>query len=174
MHQLAKFSHFGRALGLFLPTSTHRATSAAHGKDSVVRFVAVANAEYINKLIRSSLTLLKERLLHLLKTLEGFEKDNDCYCMIHFDYNDGNYSIDFDTGQITVYDFDNSLFGWYMYNLADLWGNGQRVIEEPIYGILIYLFYRNFGLDLHNIPKCFEDFKLTFHFGGLYKIISDE
>jgi len=94
--------------------------------------------------------------------------------MIHFDYNDGNYSIDFDTGQITVYDFDNSLFGWYMYNLADLWGNGQRVIEEPIYGILIYLFYRNFGLDLHNIPKCFEDFKLTFHFGGLYKIISDE
>lgn len=36
--------------------------------------------------------------------------------MIHFDYNDGNYMIDFGTGQITVYDFDNSCFGWYMYD----------------------------------------------------------
>lgn len=34
--------------------------------------------------------------------------------------------------------------------------------------------YKGFGLDLHNIPTYFEDFKLTFHFGGIYKIISDE
>jgi Ser/Thr protein kinase RdoA (MazF antagonist) len=87
------------------------------------------NAEYIDKLIPSSLTLLKERLLHLLKTLEELEKDSDSYGMIHFDYNDGNYSIEFDTGQITVYDFDNSLFGWYMYDLADLWGNGVGWIQ---------------------------------------------
>jgi sugar phosphate isomerase/epimerase len=26
--------------------------------------------------------------------------------------------------------------------------------------------YREFGLDLHNIPSYFEEFKLTFHFGG--------
>ncbi|SDP96393.1 Phosphotransferase enzyme family protein [Litchfieldia salsa] len=52
--------------------------------------------------------------------------------MIHFDYNDGNYSIDFDTGQITVYDFDNSCFGWYMYDLADLWTHGVCwIAAEP-------------------------------------------
>jgi sugar phosphate isomerase/epimerase len=34
--------------------------------------------------------------------------------------------------------------------------------------------YKEFGLDLHNIPTYFDDFNLTFHFGGLYKIISDE
>jgi hypothetical protein len=32
--------------------------------------------------------------------------------------------IDFDTGQITVFDFDNSCLGWYMYDLADLWRSG--------------------------------------------------
>ncbi|GCE12390.1 hypothetical protein KTT_22490 [Tengunoibacter tsumagoiensis] len=49
--------------------------------------------------------------------------------MIRFDYNDGNYCIDFDTGQITVFDFDNSCFGWYMYDLADLWTHGMGWIQ---------------------------------------------
>jgi Ser/Thr protein kinase RdoA (MazF antagonist) len=44
--------------------------------------------------------------------------------MIHFDFNDGNYSIDFDTGQITVYDFNNSCYCWYMFDLATLWSQG--------------------------------------------------
>jgi Ser/Thr protein kinase RdoA (MazF antagonist) len=82
------------------------------------------NAEYINKLIPGSLTLLKEKLVQLLKNLEGMDRNRESFGMIHFDYNDGNYSIDFDTGQITVYDFDNSCFGWYMYDLADLWTHG--------------------------------------------------
>lgn len=82
------------------------------------------NVEYINKLIPSSLTLLKEKLVKLLKTLEGLDRNSESFGMIHFDFNDGNYKIDFDTGQITVYDFDNSCFGWYMYDLADLWTQG--------------------------------------------------
>ncbi|MGE7624052.1 phosphotransferase [Viridibacillus sp. NPDC096237] len=52
--------------------------------------------------------------------------------MVHFDYNDGNYSIDFDTGQITVYDFDNSCYCWYMFDLAGLWTHGVGWIQfEP-------------------------------------------
>lgn len=52
--------------------------------------------------------------------------------MLHFDYNDGNYSIDYDTGQITVYDFDNCCFGWYMFELAALWTHGVGWIQfEP-------------------------------------------
>jgi Ser/Thr protein kinase RdoA (MazF antagonist) len=49
--------------------------------------------------------------------------------MIHFDYGDGNYMIDFDTGQITVYDFDDSCFCWYMYDLADLWKSGTGWVQ---------------------------------------------
>lgn len=90
------------------------------------------NADYIEKLIPDSLPLLKEKLLELLKTLEGLDRHRESFGMIHFDYNDGNYSIDFDTGQITVYDFDNSCFGWYMYDLADLWTHGVGWIQfEP-------------------------------------------
>lgn len=90
------------------------------------------NAEAIDKLIPSSLSLLKEKMIQLIKALEELDRSRESFGMIHFDYNDGNYSIDFDTGQITVYDFDNSCFGWYMYDLADLWTHGVGWIQfEP-------------------------------------------
>ena len=90
------------------------------------------NTEYIEKLIPDSLPLLKKKLAELLKTLEGLDRNLASFGMIHFDYNDGNYMIDFDSGQITVYDFDNSCFGWYMYDLADLWRLGVGWIQsEP-------------------------------------------
>ena len=87
---------------------------------SIAGIVFLTNimSEYIEKLIPGSLSLLKEKLLDLLKTLEGLDKNRESFGMVHFDYNDGNYLIDFDTGQITVYDFDNSCFCWYMYDLA--------------------------------------------------------
>ncbi len=68
----------------------------------------------------------------LLKTLEGLDRNLEFFCRIHFDYNDGNYMIDYNSGQITVYDFDNSCFGWYMFDLASIWGNGMGWIQfEP-------------------------------------------
>ena len=47
--------------------------------------------------------------------------DKSCYGLIHFDYSDGNYHIDMDTGVITVFDFDNCMNCWYMFDLANLW-----------------------------------------------------
>ncbi len=87
------------------------------------------NVEYINKLIPDSLSLLKERIIELLKELEGLKKNRESFGMVHFDYSDGNYMIDFDTGQITVFDFDNSCFCWYMYDLANLWVHGVGWIQ---------------------------------------------
>jgi Ser/Thr protein kinase RdoA (MazF antagonist) len=63
-------------------------------------------------------------MVRLLTSLEELDRNLESFGMIHFDYNDGNYSIDFDTGQITVYDFDNSCFCWYLFDLAALWTHG--------------------------------------------------
>ncbi len=92
-------------------------------------FLDKYNVEYINSLIPGSFTLLKQKMVELLKTLKGLDRDSESFGMIHFDFNDGNYSIDFDSGQITVYDFDNACFGWYMYDLADLWTQGVGWIQ---------------------------------------------
>lgn len=87
------------------------------------------NAKYIYNLIPASLPLLKVKLIELIKTLEGLDKNRESFGMVHFDYNDGNYHINFNDGQITVYDFDNSCLCWYMYDLADLWGNGTGWVQ---------------------------------------------
>lgn len=90
------------------------------------------NAQYINQLIPASLLGLKSKILEVLSNLEGLNRDNESFGMVHFDYSDGNYMIDFNTGQITVYDFDNSCFCWYMYDLANLWVHGVGWIQfEP-------------------------------------------
>ncbi len=87
------------------------------------------NAESIERLIPASLPLLKEKLLALLQTLNGLDKSPECYGMVHFDYNDGNYAIDYTDGQITVYDFDNACYCWYMFDLASLWLSGVGWIQ---------------------------------------------
>ncbi len=95
-------------------------------------FLEKYNAEYIREIIPDSLPVLKRKLVQLIETLSELDKGRDTYGMIHFDYNDGNYSIDFDTGRITVYDFDNSCFCWYMFDLASIWKSGVGWIRfEP-------------------------------------------
>ncbi|WP_205510366.1 phosphotransferase enzyme family protein [Paenibacillus elgii] len=117
----------GKVLGKLHQIS--KGYSPAHRRYS---FFDKYNAEYIDKLIPGSLSLLKEKLGELLETLKGMDTNHESFGMIHFDYNDGNYSIDFDNGQITVYDFDNSCFGWYMFDLASLWTNGMGwIATEP-------------------------------------------
>ena len=95
-------------------------------------FLEKYNPQYIDDLIPPSLPLLKGRLVELLETLEGVEQTRDTYGMVHLDYSDGNYMIDFDTGQITVFDFDDSCFCWYMYDLANVWTHGVGWVQfEP-------------------------------------------
>lgn len=88
------------------------------------------NENYIREIIPDSFPHLKSKLIELIGALERLGRSSEAFGMIHFDYNDGNYLIDFDTGQITVYDFDNSCFGWYMFDLATVWTNGMGWIQD--------------------------------------------
>ncbi|TYP79300.1 phosphotransferase enzyme family protein [Paenibacillus methanolicus] len=95
-------------------------------------FLGIYNAAYLDDLIPNSLARLKAKLTELIAALAGLDSGHDAYGMIHFDFNDGNYHVDYDSGRITLYDFDNSCFGWYLYDLADLWRSGLGwVASEP-------------------------------------------
>ncbi|MCL2321723.1 MAG: sugar phosphate isomerase/epimerase [Oscillospiraceae bacterium] len=54
----------------------------------------------------------------------------------------------------------------FIYNIAKNYG------FEGIH--LTNTLYKELNLDLNNIPSYFNEFKLTYHFGGLYKINSIE
>lgn len=70
----------------------------------------------------------------LICQLESLEISKNTYGLIHGDFGDGNYNIDYDNGQITLFDFDDSGYCWYMYELADAWraSTGWVMFEEDI------------------------------------------
>lgn len=67
---------------------------------------------------------VKEKLHALLDRLRALPADAAHYGMIHFDFSDGNYNIDYQDGTVTAYDFDNCRTGWYLFDLANLWAHG--------------------------------------------------
>ena len=57
----------------------------------------------------------------------------DSYGLIHNDFDDGNFTVHYDNGDITVFDFDDSCYFWFMYDLACAWEGGTgRAILLPL------------------------------------------
>ena len=79
------------------------------------------NMTYLDSLIPDEYGELKAAIAERLDSFHALPKDKGCYGMIHFDFSDGNYHVDLDTGAITVFDFDNCMNCWYMFDLANLW-----------------------------------------------------
>lgn len=88
-------------------------------------FRKVFSRAYIDRLIPDDYAGLKAAVFERLRQFEGLPADPEVFGMVHFDFSDGNYHIDMDTGRITVFDFDNCMNCWYMFDLANLWTHGE-------------------------------------------------
>lgn len=90
------------------------------------------NEEYFESLIPDDFLCMKEitgrqikdSLHELLERLRKLHQTSENYGMVHFDYSDGNYNIEYDTGKINVFDFDNCRTCWYLFDIANLWSHG--------------------------------------------------
>ena len=114
------FFNTGKVLGII-----HRLS-----KQYVPRYPRVAyrekyNRAYIDELIPDHFDTLKTAIFHRLDSFDRLPVNPNVFGMVHFDYSDGNYHIDMSTGRITVFDFDNCMKCWYMFDLANLWTHGE-------------------------------------------------
>jgi Ser/Thr protein kinase RdoA (MazF antagonist) len=64
------------------------------------------------------------RIQSTLEVLKSLPKDQDSYGLIHGDFNDGNFTVDYLNGDITVFDFDDSCYFWFIYEIASAWEGG--------------------------------------------------
>ena len=110
------FYNTGKALG-----SIHRLSKEFEPAHSRQDYFDKYNMTYLNQLIPDEYSELKMAIAKRLDEFHELPKDKYCYGLVHFDYSDGNYHIDMDTGAITVFDFDNCMNCWYMFDLANLW-----------------------------------------------------
>ena len=107
------------------------------------------NMEYLNSLIPDEYDELKAAIAKRLNAFRALPMDKNCYGLVHFDYSDGNYHIDMATGAITVFDFDNCMNCWYMFDLANLWTHNEGwTRQEPDPGKRLALMQQCFDLQL--------------------------
>ncbi len=70
------------------------------------------------------LPAIRARIRSLLEEVQSLPKDRDSYGLIHGDFNDGNFTVDYTNGDMTVFDFDDCCYFWFIYELASAWEGG--------------------------------------------------
>ncbi len=116
------FFNTGKTLGKIHALSENFEPVAAHRRPD---YFDKYNMEYINRLIPDNYSDLKNAIAARLEKFHKLPNDSQNYGLIHFDYSDGNYHIDMTNGSITVFDFDNCMYCWYMFDLANIYLHGE-------------------------------------------------
>jgi Ser/Thr protein kinase RdoA (MazF antagonist) len=123
------FQNWGRALG-----QMHRLTKTYQPlSESIKRSEWFAWEQYRGFPYGERLPIIQKKYDKLIAELHALPKDVDSYGLIHNDFNDGNFTVDYDNGDITVFDFDDSCYFWFMYDIACAWEGGiGRVSFRPL------------------------------------------
>ena len=100
------FYNTGKVLG-----AIHRLSKSYSHTHRRPEYFDKYNMEYINKLIPDTYGELKAAIAKRLEAFKSLPVDGASYGLVHFDFSDGNYHIDMNTGAITVFDFDNIIIG---------------------------------------------------------------
>ncbi|MBR3107308.1 MAG: phosphotransferase [Clostridia bacterium] len=114
------FYNTGKALG-----AIHRLSKRFTPAHRRPQYFDKYSMEYIDRLIPDAYAELKNAIAKRLTEFHALPVNESDYGLVHFDFSDGNYHIDMGTGDITVFDFDNCMYCWYMFDLANLWTHGE-------------------------------------------------
>lgn len=123
------FQNWGRALG-----QMHRLTKTYRPLNETVRRPDWFAWEYERGFpYDTQLPVIQQKYAQLIAELRTLPRDIDSYGLIHNDFNDGNFTVDYDNGDITVFDFDDCCYFWFVYDLACAWEGGiGRVMFRPL------------------------------------------
>lgn len=123
------FFNTGKTLGKIHALSKNFKPVAGHRRPD---YFDKYNMEYINRLIPDKYSELKSAIAARLEKFRALPTDTQSYGLVHFDFSDGNYHIDMYNGNIIVFDFDNCMYCWYMFDLANLWLHNEGwTRQEP-------------------------------------------
>ena len=123
------FYNTGKALGII-----HQLSGQYQPVHRRPAFFDKYNMAYLDRLIPDQYKELKQAIARRLEACRTLPADRESFGLVHFDYCDGNYHVDMNTGEITVFDFDNCIYCWYMFDLAHVWTHGvgwYRHLRSP-------------------------------------------
>jgi len=62
--------------------------------------------------------IIRQRQAELLQAVKGLPKTIDGYGLVHADLHFANFIVDPPSGAITLFDFDDCVYGWYVMDIA--------------------------------------------------------
>jgi Ser/Thr protein kinase RdoA (MazF antagonist) len=71
----------------------------------------------VERNLPASDALVAEKYRQLMEQLAAWPRDRGSYGLVHYDAHAGNLLID-ERGRITLFDFDDCAYCWYMYDIA--------------------------------------------------------
>lgn len=123
------FQNWGQVLGqMHRLAKTYRPISQAVRRPDWFDWEDASGFKYGERLPK-----IQQKYDQLIAELRALPKDTDSYGLIHNDFNDGNFTVDYENGDITVFDFDDCCYFWYLYDLACAWEGGiGRAMFRPL------------------------------------------
>ncbi len=116
------FINYGKTLGLL-----HRLSKAYKAPANEVRrpdWLQKMRDDLIVSYLPVEKTMLRGVLTSICDQALSLPQTKETYGLLHADFGDGNFAIDYTNGQITVFDFDDCAYGPFLYDLADAWTKG--------------------------------------------------
>lgn len=117
------FQNWGRILGRM-----HALAKDYHPLNDQVKrpewFTINKSRLSIETQISERLPVVSGRIQSLLEEIRSLPRDRNSYGLIHGDFNDGNFTVDYTNGDVTVFDFDDCGYFWFIYELASAWEGG--------------------------------------------------
>ena len=106
-------AHYGRVIGrIHALTKDYTPTDPSWQR---AEWDAPGNLE-IEKWLPASETVALGKFQKLMSHLEALPKGRDSYGLIHQDAHGGNFFVH--DGQITLFDFDDCVYSWFIYDIA--------------------------------------------------------
>ena len=120
------FQNWGRVLG-----QMHRLAKTYRPPGGAIRRPEWHQEEFFQGFpYGEKLPVIQKKYTALIADLHALPKGEDSYGLIHNDFNDGNFIVDYDNGNITVFDFDDCCYFWFMVDLAAAWEGGVGWARE--------------------------------------------
>ena len=69
-------------------------------------------------LLEAAQATIREKQEQVMNLVQMLPKDKDGYGLIHTDLHAANFFIDPETNTITIFDFDDSAYGWFVMDIA--------------------------------------------------------
>ncbi len=108
------YEHYGQTLGRIHALSrTYTPLDPAWKRPE---WDAPGNLE-LERWLPPSETIVLDKYRHIKAHLDALPRDAASYGLIHQDAHSGNFFVD-DTGKITLFDFDDCVYSWYVYDVA--------------------------------------------------------